>query len=224
MTPLDVIRDARRLLQDTLSPYRYSDDDLLSYVNQAIRRVAVLRPDLFGVITEIPTTPLSAVQSLPSDALRLIDLFQVRGGAALTEVDRETLSRVNPGWMAEAAGTPTNFMRHVKNPDRFFLYPAPVSGVVLVGEYARSPAVYGLADTILDLVDAYHPVLVDGVVFLAQSVDDEHVSSGRAKLFLDAFTGTLASSLQSRVVTDTKAAGLRPRASRRGVVVEGEVI
>jgi hypothetical protein len=56
--------------------------------------------------------------------------------------------------------------------------------------------------------DVYFPALVDGVVFLAESIDDEHVQSGRAKLFYDSFVQQLGAGLQSRKVTDTKNAGM----------------
>jgi hypothetical protein len=66
-----------------------------------------------------------------------------------------------------------------------------------------------LNDTI-SLPNVYFPVLVDGVVFMAESVDNEHVNSGRAKLYQDSFTQLLGVGLQSRSVTDTEAGGLDP--------------
>ena len=225
MTPADVIAEARRLLQDQVAPTRYSDADLLGFVNMTLKRMVMIRPDLFGVIGDIPVAVGSAVQVLPGDAVRLIDIFQVKNGPTVTEVDRETLSRSSPLWMTEEPGVPANFMRHVRNPDRFFLYPRPASGTVLVGEYAQTPPNYALTDTIDKPSEAFLPAIVDGVVFLAESIDDEHVMAGRAKLFFDAFNSALSLALQSRSVTDTKAAGMRPRATdRRGRTVEGEVI
>lgn len=221
MTPADIIDEVRALVQDNLAPYRYSDTVLLGFVNQALKRMSMLRPDLFGVIGEIPTQAGNSVQQLPVGAFRLIDIFQVKDGDVVTEVDRETMSRNAPGWMSEAAGTPVNFMRHVKNPDQFFLYPRPSSNVVLIGEYAQVPTDYGLTDEIVAPPSAFFPALVDCTVFLSQSVDNEHVNSGRAKLFLDSFVQALGASLQSRAVTDTKAAGMKP--SRRSTEV-GEVI
>jgi hypothetical protein len=208
MTPADVITEARRLVQDQTAPYRYSDSVLLSYVNQTLKRMAILRPDLFSDIVDIATTTDSAAQVLPSDAIRLIDIFQIKNGNAVTEVDRETMNRNYPGWMQEAAGQPVNFMRHVKNPDRYFLYPRPAAGVILVGEYAKTPPSYTLDAAIDVLTDVYFPVLVDGVVYLAESIDDEHVQSGRAKLFSDSFMQALGAGLQSRKITDTKSAGM----------------
>jgi hypothetical protein len=47
MTPQAVITEVRRLLLDETEPYRYSDTFLLGLVNQGLKRMAVLRPDLF---------------------------------------------------------------------------------------------------------------------------------------------------------------------------------
>lgn len=208
MTPTEVITEVRRLVQDQSVPYRYSDAVLLGYVNQTLKRMAVMRPDLFSDIVDIPTVADSAVQALPTNAMRLLDIFQVKDGPAVNEVDRETMNRNYPGWMTEAPGVPVNFMRHVKNPDRFFLYPRPQEGIVLVGEYAASPPDYALSDEISILTDAYFPVVVDGATYLAESIDDEHVQSGRAKLFYESFANQLSVNLQSRKVTDTKLAGM----------------
>ena len=211
MTPSEIIAEVRRLIQDTRATYRYSDTVMLGWVNMTLRRTAVLRPDLFGVIGDIPTTANTVLQSTPADSLRLIEIFQVKNGDAVTESRRETLDQMYPNWVNEAAGTPVNFMRHVRNPNKFFVYPRPTSGIVLVGEYAQTPPNYGLNDTILLLPEAFFPVMVDGVVFLGESVDDEHVNSGRAKLFQDSYTQALGVSLQSRTVTDTESGGMDPK-------------
>jgi hypothetical protein len=208
VTPNEIITEVRRLIQDTKVTYRYSDAIMLGWVNQTLKRTAVLRPDLFGVIGDIATTPNVVLQSTPSDSLRLIQIFQVKGGDAVTEVDREVFDQTYPGWVNEAAGTPVNFMRHVRNPNKFFVYPRPTSGVILVGEYAQVPPDYALNDTIALIPEAYFPVLIDGVVFLAESVDDEHVNSQRAALFQKNYTEALGASVSNRVVTDTKQAGM----------------
>lgn len=208
MTPNEIITEVRRLIQDTKVTYRYSDAVMLGWVNQTLKRTAVLRPDLFGVIGDIATTPNVVLQSTPSDSLRLIQIFQVKNGDAVTEVDREVFDQTYPGWVNEAAGTPVNFMRHVRNPNKFFVYPRPTSGVILVGEYAQVPPDYALNDTIALIPEAYFPVLIDGVVFLAESVDDEHVNSQRAALFQKNYIDSLEVSIRNRVATDTKQAGM----------------
>jgi hypothetical protein len=211
MTPADIITEVRNLVQDTRSPYRYSDTLMLGWVNQTLKRMSVLRPDLFSFIGDISTIANTVLQSCPSDSLRLIEIFQIKNGDAVTEVSRDVLDQMYPNWVNEAAGTPVNFMRHVRSPNKFFLYPRPSAGVILVGEYAQVPPTYTLSQTIALLPDAYLPVAVDGVVFLAESVDNEHVNSNRAKLFQDSFAQTLATGLQVRTITDTEEGGLDPR-------------
>ena len=211
MTPNEVITEARRLIQDTKAPYRYSDTVLLGFVNQTLKRMVMLRPDLFAVVADFTTTTNTVLQSCPADSTRLIEIFQVKDGAAITEVNRETLDRTAPNWLNEEAGQPVNFMRHVRNPNRFFVYPRPAAGVVLVGEYAQTPPDYTIDQEIAYPTDAYFPATVDGVVFLAESIDNEHVNSGRAKLFQDSFVQGLGVSLQSRTITDTESGGQDPR-------------
>jgi hypothetical protein len=211
MKPSEVITEVRWLIQDTKAPYRYSDTMLLGFVNQALKRMVMLRPDLFAVVADFDTTAGTVLQSCPADSVRLINIFQVKGGNAITEVNRQILDCTVPNWQNEEAGQPINFMRHVHNPNKFFVYPRPVAGVVLVGEYVQMPPNYTLNAEIINLPNAYFPVVVDGTVFLAESIDNEHVHSGRAKLFHDAFMQGLGISLQSRVVTDTPSAGLNPK-------------
>jgi hypothetical protein len=137
----------------------------------------------------------------------LVEIFQVKNGAAVTEASRDMLDQSYPEWVSEPPGQPINFMRHVRNPNKFFVYPRPALNTVLIGEYVQSPPAYTLAQTI-ELPDGYFSTVIDGTVFLTESIDNEHVLSGRAKLFQDAFVQGLGVGLQSRVITDTETGGM----------------
>ncbi len=204
----DVVTEARRLLQDISAPQRYSDTVLLGFANQTLKRMSVLRPDLFAYIGEIPCTAGAVIQSPPIDSVRVVEIFQVKDGSGVTEVDRTALDQTYPGWMNDAAGPTVNWMRHVRNPNKFFIYPKAPAGQVLIGEYAQTPPNYLGTDVVALLPDAFFPVVVDGTVFLAESVDNEHVNSNRAQLFQQAFTQALGVSAQARSLTDTEEAGL----------------
>jgi hypothetical protein len=43
----DIISQARVLLQDSVLPYRYTDDELMVGANDAVKIVRKLRPDIF---------------------------------------------------------------------------------------------------------------------------------------------------------------------------------
>ena len=204
----DVITEARRILQDTVSPQRYSDTVLLGFANQALKRIAVLRPDLFAIIADIPTTAGEVVQSMPSDSIRLLEIYSVKNGDGVIETNREILDQSLPTWMNTAAGPAINFMRHVRNANKFFIYPKAPANQTLIGEYAQTPPIYDGTTTVALLPDAYFPVVIDATVFIAESVDNEHVNSNRAQLFQTSFTQALGVAAQSRAITDTERGGL----------------
>lgn len=208
MKPSEIIAEARTLIQDTSPPYRYSDTEMLTFVNKALRRISTLRPDLFATHDFIPTQAGVVFQQLPDEAARLIEIYYVRGGRAVTEVHRETLDQNNPQWVSATPTAPVNWMRHPRSPRNFFLSPPPAEGTVLFCEYAVSPKTYRLGDTVELLPDAYQPAVVDGVVFYAESIDNEHANSGRAEAAYNRMVQSLGLNQQQRVVTDTENAGL----------------
>jgi hypothetical protein len=211
MTPADVITEVRRLISDTTGAQRYSDTLLLGFVNQTLKRMVTIRPDLFLAVDDVATAADQVLQSLPSDAVRLVEIYQVKNGSAITEAERETFDRTYPGWVNEASAIPKNYMRHVRSATKFFLYPRPTAGVVLIAEYVKTPPNYTTGDTITILPDAYFPHLVDGTVFLAQSIDNEYVLNKRAELFYNMFVSNLTTGLQSRPLTDYEDGGLDPK-------------
>jgi hypothetical protein len=210
MTPLDVINAARVAIQDTRTGYyRNTDADMLTFVNQTLQRMAILRPDLFSVILEVPLIPNQVLQTCPLDSMRLIEIFQVVDGNAVSEVQRDMFDQSYPNWVNDPVGDPVNFMRHVRNPNKFFVYPRPATCVKVLMEYVQAPPPYALEEVIQVLPQGYFPVLVDGTVYVAESIDNEHVNSGRAKLAQDMFVEQLKSGISNRVVTDTESSGLR---------------
>lgn len=215
MTPASVIAEVRPIIQDTLAPYRYSDAVLLGFFNQILKRMVPYRPDLFMVNGSVSVTADNVLQSLPSSAVRLVEVYQVVGGDALTEVNRETLDQMYPGWRVEASGTPVNFMRHPRSPNKFFLYPRPTSGITILVEYVNTPTTYNLNDTVTELPDTYLPMIVDGVVYMAEAVNAESVANGRAKFYLDSFLEALGVELGTRALVDSESGAVGMQASRR---------
>jgi len=216
MTPAEIITQVRRLVQDELTAtQRYSDSVLLGYVNQAVKRVLAYRPDLFITTENVALTANTVNQTLPSGAVRLVEIYQVVDGDALVEVNRETLDQMYPGWRTEAPGTPVNWMRHPRNPNGFHVYPRPPANTSVVAEYVKVPSDYASSDTII-IPNAYLTAMVDCVVFLVESVDAEHVNNGRAKFFYDNFLAGIGADFTQRVTVDSENAsvGQEPQQTR----------
>ena len=201
----DVITEVRRLVQDEESDTalrRYSDAFILSMANQTLKRMAVVRPDLFSYIGDITCTQDAVLQSAPSGSIRIMDVFRIKNGAAVRETNKASLDQMSPGWVTETAAACSCWMRHPKNPNKFFIYPPAPAGQILVGEYAQSPEDYDGTTEVELIPDAFFPAVVDGTIWLIESVDNEHVSSGRAKMFQEMFLQQLGVSMAAKSITD----------------------
>ena len=184
---------------------------MLSMGNQALKRIQLLRPDLFAFVSTVATTQGEVIQSAPSDSLRIIEVYSiVSSGVGLVEADREVLDQTLPTWPNDAEAAAINWMRSVRNPNKFFIYPQAPSGQSLDIEYSQVPTTYDGTTTVALLPDAYFPVVVDIMVFLLESVDNESVTAGRAKLFKESYENMLGVSKGSLPVTDTEDAGQDP--------------
>jgi len=205
----DVITEVRDLIQDTDSnAYRYSDAMLLSFANQVLKRTAIFRPDLFSIQANLTCTAGSVVQSAPADSIRLMEVYYNVSGNGIIETTREVLDQAYPSWMTDTAGNTINWIRNIRNPNKFFIYPKAPSAHQIVIEYAQTPPDYAGDATVALLPDAYFPAVVDGTVFLAESIDNEHVNSNRAALFQQSFSQALGISSQTRQITDTEGGGI----------------
>ena len=67
----DVITQARELLQDKVSPYRYSDASMIVAINEAMYEARRLRPDMFLSLLRTTLTRVDAT----GDTLPLDDQF-----------------------------------------------------------------------------------------------------------------------------------------------------
>jgi hypothetical protein len=203
----DIITTVRRLIQDETATYRYSDAFLLDLCNQGLKRIQLLRPDLFSYVSTVACTQGEVIQSAPSDSLRIIEIYSIVGGTGLVEASREVLDQTVPTWPNDTEAAAINWMRHVRNPNKFFIYPQAPAAQSLDIEYSQVPTTYDGTTTVTLLPDAYESVLVDVVVWLAESIDNEHVTSGRAKMYQDSFMASLGATKASLPVTDTENAG-----------------
>lgn len=205
-TVAEILTETRELLLDSLSPYRYSDEFIIRKVNQVLRRMAVMRPDLFVVHTTIACVS-GTLQAAPTDSVRMLDVIANADGDAVKEINQDTLDMMYPDWSSSAPATTINWMRYPRDPNRFYVYPPALGGEDLQIVYARSPAAVD-ANSTVSLPDAYAPTVLDGTCWLMEAIDAEHVESGRAKAFKDAFEASLTAGLTVRRLTDVDASGL----------------
>lgn len=207
----DVIADLRYAIQDTNATiYRYPDAHLARLVNQSLQRICLMRPDLFAKIVNVSLIA-GREQYAPADSIRMMDILSTVAGYNVQEINQDSLDLMFPIWEQQPAGPAQNWMRNIRNPNSFYIYPISVAGQQITIEYSQSPQKYDLVTPIALLSDAYFVSVLDCSIWLAESIDNEHVSSGRAKMFMDSFVQGIGLTAQNKPITDTVASGQDPK-------------
>jgi len=193
MTPQSIITTARAIINDADSVlYRYSNDTLLGYVNDGMKEVSSLRPELFNTIGDLFCTAGSVEQMVTfPGAQALTGVLSIHGGAAVTPFDLDTMNQFNPNWRTDTAAPCKQWTRIAGDPLRVFIYPPAPVGQTLDVTYISPPTVLALDDTITEIPAAYETALADYVIYRAESTDDEHADSGRATSHYAAFVAKI---------------------------------
>lgn len=171
-TVAEIIGRVNTQLLDTLM-LRWPLAELCDYYNDAVRAVILARPDAGAVAEAVVCIPGSR-QSLPTGALRLIEVIRLTDGDALLPVPRDVLDHDYPGWHT-MTGVPERYVYSEITPRVFYLFPAPEESVSIDAVICRIPE----ATTIINLEDktevpvdeAYVNPVVDWMLYRAFSKD-----------------------------------------------------
>lgn len=203
----DCVTEARGIVQDIdNTAYRVSDADAVIYANSALNTIALHRPDLFSIIGTIALTAGTTLQTAPAGALRLMEIFNVVGGRVVKECSQDDLDSYDNNWHNETAAATTNWVRHPRDPLKFFVSPppdAPTAAVGLRGQYATPVAAALALGSAIPLSDAYKPVITEYIVWRMESRDDEFVSTPRAMLFFESWKSNLGVSAKTKATADS---------------------
>ena len=181
LTASDVLTRAADIIQDQTN-VRWPSDELLRYLNDARREVAIARPDLYATTASV-TLAAGTKQSLPSDGMRLMDVTRNmpsgNPGAAMRIVEREILDAQKPNWHLETqtAGL-KHFMYDERNPRVFYVYPPATAGHQVELVYGKTPTEITNTSTQLADEDIYTGAIVDYVCYRAFSKDAEYAGNG----------------------------------------------
>ena len=184
----DQINDIASELSDT-SFITWSSTELLDYLNAAIRRVCLVRPDAYSDIQPVQLAA-GTKQSLPAAARRLLDITRNMGtdgltaGKVVTSTDQRSMDLYNQNWHKDPAKTAIdNFMYDEEVPQIFYVYP-PVhatTAVYVEMKYAQNPPVItDAATTDIPLDDIYEPAIRHWMLHMAYAKETDSRESGSA--------------------------------------------
>lgn len=85
----EIITRARELIQDTITPYRYSDASMLDILNSGLLEIRLKRPDLFLPSRQAPEYTSSSAALALDPQYRMSLVYYVAGHAQLRD-DEDT--------------------------------------------------------------------------------------------------------------------------------------
>jgi len=191
VTTSQIIGNVTTILQDTGAVRRWSDSELLGWLNLGQVQIVSAKPDSMAITTEMLLAAGVTKQQLPDgtanyqDAIgttlragiKLIDLVRnlgstgISAGKAISIIDRKLLDQFNPDWHNMTPSTSiVHFMYDEKVPRVFYVTPAPhaTTAVWVEFTYIAKPNVLTSGQNI-ELPDEYAPILMDYILFRAYS-------------------------------------------------------
>lgn len=180
------INTARNLIND-FDPdgvYRYSDQHLTAFGNDALDAIAAARPELFYETKN--HVCVSGVRQVVANSNGLVEVLNNPDGEPVTRMSRAALDLFDPAWRNRTAGKAKQWDRINDDPAAFMIYPPAEAGQVITVRHVAIPGEYAINAT-LPLTDTYIPIIADFIVAESQTRDAEHVNSGRAQAFLAKF-------------------------------------
>ena len=215
-----VVNKARAVLQDTTS-VRWPDDELIGWINDAQREIALIKPDASSKNETMGMIP-GTKQSLPNDGLRLLrvvrnmtDASSNVGGRAIRLVSREILDAQQPEWhdpntTGESAfgGVVKHYMYDEQDPLHFYVYPgisnaltgANIPHIEII--YSGNPTDVTQTTDNISIPDLYQNAILNYVLYMAYMKDAEYAGNAqRASSHYQIFTASVTGKGQVDVIT-----------------------
>lgn len=193
-----VIRNTKLVLQEvTAAGTRWTNEELIGWLNEFYQAAVQLKPDAFSVNAEMVLV-VGTRQQIPTDGLRLIDVMRNTVGdqMAVMVTTRRALDSTRRNWHSDPASLEVEqYVFDDLDPTRFYVYPPAKEGAKLEIIYSAVPTPHdasgglsGIEGDIFKLNDAYVPVATDYILYRAYSKDAEHAANlNRAQMHRQAF-------------------------------------
>ena len=197
-TAQDLIDEVRRIIHDENVTYRWSDAELLDYLNAGARQIVVLVPEANATETVVTISNDIARQSLPSGGIKFMKASRnyaddgTTPQGVITPVEKDALDKFDPDWeydttlKADGANFFEHYMHDPREKDVYYLYPPQAAAnkrVAIV--YSAIPTSMGAVTSTYPLDDEYINAAVQYVVYrsLTKESRDTMPTSFRQELW-----------------------------------------
>lgn len=218
VTVQSVIDRVQTTLQDTTGIRWPVADELVLWVNDAQREIALLKPDA-SAINDTVTLATGTKQTIPSAGNRLLrvvrNMSAATGGTgkrSIRLVSREILDAQTPDWhdptvSGDAAHTSVvkHYMYDEQDPRNFYVYPGVSGSAYVEIVYSSNPSTVTASDD-LSIPDIYANAVMNYVLYMAYMKDAEYAgNSQRAANHYQLFTASVTGKAQVDLITTPNA-------------------
>lgn len=215
-----VIDRVQTTLQDTTGVRWPVVGELVLWINDAQREIALLKPDASAKNTT-STLVDGTKQDVPTDGNRLLravrNMSAASGGTgkrSVRLVQREVLDAQTPDWhdpTVTGDAAHTNIVKHYiydeQNPRNFYVYPGVSGNAYLEIIYSANPSTVGQNDN-LDIPDIYANAVMNYVLYMAYMKDAEYAGNNqRAASHFQIFTTSVTGKGQVDALTTPNMSG-----------------
>jgi hypothetical protein len=164
----EIVWRVRQLVHDS-SGARWSDAEMIKWVNDGLNQTVLFKPTANSIRISIPLA-VGTIQDLPASAFQLLRITHNTTGESCRVIDQDRLDAANPMWrVATQTSTVEHYMYEPEIPREFQVYPAnDGTGSVEATVSGVPTRVVTMTDPI-PLDNIYGPVLVDYLLYRAYS-------------------------------------------------------
>jgi len=215
VTVQSVIDRAQTVLQDTTGVRWPVVAELVLWINDAQREIALLKPDASATNATI-TLATGTKQDIPSGGNRLLKVVRNMSAASngtgkrsVRLVDREVLDAQTPDWhdpTVSGDAAHTTIVKHYiydeANPRNFYVYPGVAGNAYLEIIYSSNPAVVAQSGN-LSIPDIFANAIMNYVLYMAYMKDAEFAGNAqRASSHFQLFTASVTGKGQIDALTN----------------------
>ena len=216
LTGANIITRVQDTLQDTTS-VRWSEAELLRYINDAQREIVNFRPEASADHANVQLVA-GTEQTIPDVGLRLIKVVRnmsttggsATGKRAIRLVSSDILNAQDPDWHDPAVTGQSAHSTVVKNyifdeddPRKFYVYPGVSGNAYVEIVFSRAPTDLANTSATIYVDDLYGNAIVDFVLYRAYMKDAEYASNTqRAGQHYQLFAASLGQGAQAQTLLD----------------------
>lgn len=214
VTVQSVIDRVQAILQDTTGIRWPVVSELVLFVNDAQREIALLKPDASAVNATV-TLATGTKQDIPTAGNRLLrvvrNMSAASGGTgkrSVRLVSRDILDSQTPDWhdpTVSGDAAHTNIIKHYvydeQNPRNYYVYPGVAGSAYVEIVYSANPTTVAQSDN-LAIPDIFANAVADYTLFRAYTKDAEYAgNSQRASTHYNLFINSVTGKGQIDIIT-----------------------